>query len=280
MKHMLKISILALVILALALPAALAEGIVISEREKAIRLADHALEEKYGITQLTQEYFDRNTEKTGDGTYAVTYTGTDFWGYVLGTYEAVVENNTVTGLTWSHDGEDTSGGLNAEAWGHEQILEMLRLNQETGDISLFEERVNEINKKHGFVPSRDDISDADLIRRETCSEEARDQSVLSIDQMNEIAKQAVIAVYGLSDTQTAYMEILSEPDEQAFWYIMYRDIPCLISCIGVGDNEAEPDVLPNGLLYTEKNGTYWICVNVQTGEVVEIFYSAGIGGNG
>jgi hypothetical protein len=40
------------------------------------------------------------------------------------------------------------------------------------------------------------------------------------------------------------------------------------------------EVLPNGLLYTEKNGTYWVCVNVQTGVVEDIFYAAGIAGNG
>ena len=280
MKRILKTSLLILAVLALLLSAALAENVVISEREKAIRLADQALEEKYGITQLTQEYFDRVTEYWEGDIYIVQYQGTDFWGYALGTYEVMVEDGAVTGVTWSHDGEDTSGGLASEAWGSEQILEMLLLNQETGDLSLFEDRLQEINDKHGYVDDRDAVSGGRRVMQETNSEEARDQAVLSEKQINEIAVQAVTEVYGLTEEQAAHMEVLSETDEEAFWYIMLHGEPCRISCIGVGDDEAEPGVLPNGILYTEKNGTYWVCVNVKTGVVEEIFYSAGIGGNG
>ncbi len=280
MKRILKTGLLLLAVLALLLPAARAEEIIISEREKAIRLADKALEEKYGITQLTQEYFDRVTEYWEGDIYIVRYQGTDFWGYALGTYEVMVEDGAVTGVTWSHDGEDTSGGLASEAWGSEQILEILRLNQETGDLSLFEDRLEEINEKHGYIVDRDTVSDARRVMRETHSEEARGQAVLSEEQINDIAGQAVAEVYGLTEEQAAHMEVLSETDEEASWYVMLHGEPCRISCIGVGDDEAESDVLSNGILYTEKNGTYWVCVNVKTGVVEEIFYSAGIGGNG
>ena len=278
MKRILKACILAMTVLTILLSAALGEPII-SDREKAVRLADKALEEKYGITQLTQEYFDRITEEKGSG-YIVRYTGSDIWGYVLGTYEITVENGAVTGITWNHDGEDITGGLNAEAWGNEQILEMLLLNQETGDISLFADRLDDINEKHGFAVNRDAVNEATMVQRETKSEEAMAQAVLSVEEINQIAIQAVAELYELTDEQAAHMTVLSEPDEQAYWYIMLHNAPCLISCIGVGNGEAEPDVLPNGLMYTEKNGTYWVCVNVQTDVVEEIFYTAGIGGNG
>ena len=85
MKQILKLCILTLMILALILPAALAEEIVISERVKAVRLADKALEEKYGITLLGQEYFDRDTTDKEGGAYIIRYMGADFLGYVLGT---------------------------------------------------------------------------------------------------------------------------------------------------------------------------------------------------
>ena len=280
MKRFAEMCILTLVILSLLLSAAAADGIVISEREKAIRLADRALEEKYGITQLTQEYFDRFTAEKEGGGYTVWYTGTDIWGYVLGTYEITVEDGTVTGITWSHDGEDTAGGLAAEAWGNDQILEMLLLNQETGDISLFADRTDEINEKYGFAADRESVNDSRMVQTETQSAEAMDQAVLSVEEINGIAMQAVTEVYELNGRQASQMTVLSEPDDQAYWYIMLHDTPCLIVCIGVGDEEAAPDVLPNGLLYTEKDGTYWVCVNVQTGVVEEIVYSAGIGGNG
>ena len=280
MKRILAACLAALTILVLLLPAATAEGIVFSEREKAIRLADRALEEKYGITLLTQEYFDRVTEENEDGGYTVQYSGSDLWGYALGTYEVSVADGAVTGITWSHDGEDTSGGLAAEAWGNEQILEMLRLNQETGDISLFENRVNEINEKHSYIVNRNQAGDSELILRGEQSPETMEQAVLSVEEIDAIAMRAVAEAYELADGQASLMEVLNGTDEKAYWYIMYRDVPCLVSCIGVGDDNAAPDVLPNGLLYTEKNGTYWVCVNVKTGVVEEIVYSAGIGGNG
>ncbi len=280
MKQILKLCILTLMILALMLPAVQAEEIVISERVKATRLADKALEDKYGITLLGQEYFDRDTTDKEGGAYIVRYMGADFLGYVLGTYKVVVENGAVTGSTWSFDGEDISGGLGAEAWGSEQIYEMLRLNQETGDTSLFSDRVEKINQKHSFVPDRDAVNDTTLVMHETRSEEVRDQAVLSEDQMNEIAKQALAELYELTDEQAAQLEVLSEPDEEGYWYVMYHDIPCLICCIGLEDYEAEPDVLPNGIIYTEKNGSYFVCVNVLDGTVESVSYAAGMGGNG
>ncbi|MBR6442495.1 MAG: hypothetical protein IKS46_02305 [Clostridia bacterium] len=280
MKQILKLCVLTLMILALILPAAQAEEIVISERVKATRLADKALEEKYGITLLGQEYFDRDTTDKEGGAYIVRYMGADFLGYVLGTYKVVVENSAVTGITWSFDGEDTSGGLGAEAWGSEQIYELLRLNQETGDTSLFSGRVEKINQKHGFVPDRDAVNDTTLVMHETRSEEVRDQAVLSVEQVNEIAKQALVELYELTDEQAAQMEVLSEPDEEAYWYVTYHDIPCLICCIGLEDYEAEPDVLPDGIIYTEKNGSYFVCVNVLDGTVESVSYAVGIGGNG
>ena len=279
MKQILKTGILILTVLALLLPAALAEDIVISERLKAIRLADKALEEKYGITMLGQEYLARDTEDGEDGTYTVRYMGTDFWGYVLGTYEVTVKNGTVTGITWSHDGEDTSGGLAAEAWGIDQIMEMLKLNQESGEVTPFMNRVEEINAKHGYDPSMESIIDSVSIG-EAPGEGAWMAAVLSEDRVNEIALQAVAEVFELNDDQKAHMCLLISPEETALWYLMYHGTLCLVSCVGVGDDDAAPEVLPNGLEYTEKNGTYWVCVNVQTGVVEDIFYSAGMGGNG
>lgn len=280
MKRILKMCILVLAALSLALPAALAEDIVISEREQAIRLADKALEEKYGITLLTQGYFERDTEDGEDGSYTVRYTGSNFLGYVLGTYEVRVENGAVTGISWTHDGEDTSGGLQAEAWGSEQIMEMLVLNQETADMGQFADRVDEINAKHGFVLSMESISDTQTVIGESGSKEARDMAVLLPEQADAIAKEALIRVFELNEAQQAHMRVMSEPDNEGDWYTMYHGIPCQISCIGVGDDDAAPEVLPNGLLYTEKDGTYWVCVNVQTGVVEDIFYGVGFAGNG
>ena len=130
------------------------------------------------------------------------------------------------------------------------------------------------------MPDRDAVNDTTLVMHETRSEEVRDQAVLSVEQVNEIAKQALAELYELTDEQAAQMEVLSEPDGEAYWYVMYHDIPCLICCIGLEDYETEPDVLPNGIIYTEKNGSYFVCVNVLDGTVESVSYAAGMGGNG
>ena len=125
MNKLIRTGLLMLLAVSLMLTTALAGEVIISEREKASRLADKAMEEKYGITLLTQEYFNRNTADEGNGRFVVQYWGIEDWGFVLGNYKVVVDNGKVTEITWSHDGEDTSGGMNADAWGQEQILEML-----------------------------------------------------------------------------------------------------------------------------------------------------------
>ena len=60
---------------------------------------------------------------------------------------------------------------------------------------------------------------------------------------------------------------------------MYEDEPCYTVCLALDDKE-EDDILLNGIKYTEKEGNYWVYVNVQTGVIEEISYSAAIGGNG
>ena len=283
MKHMMKTCLLILLAIFLSLPAALGDGVVISEREKAIRLADAAMEEKYGITLLLQEYFERSTEEPDGITYDIRYKGMADWAYVLGTYQVTVKNGAVTEITWTHDGDDTSGGLDAEAWGCGQIEEMLRLNQAEGVTDGFDEKAQEINRRKGLSFPRRILSEeereAEDNRLDAESREARRQAALSVEELTEIGRQAVIEVFQLTDEQAAMMEDLLGTEGTEAWFCMFHEIPCYTSCFGMGtDDEAE--MLPNGIRYNEKEGTYWIYINTQTGTVEEIVYSAGIGGNG
>ena len=45
-------------------------------------------------------------------------------------------------------------------------------------------------------------------------------------------------------------------------------------------DENDQAKIPGQLRYKEKDGYYWVYINVVTGVVEEIFYIAGIGGNG
>ena len=283
MKRILKTGLLILTVLALLLAAATAEGVVISDREKAIRLADQAMEEKYGITLLHQEYFTRNTEEKDGGVFVTEYKGMGDWEYVLGCYEVTVADGTVTEITWNRDGEDTSGGLDADAWGSGQIEEMLRLNQEEGVTDGFDVKAQEINRKHGLSFARPALSDeereAENDRQDAESAEARKQAALSVEELTEIGKQAVIEVFGLTDSQAGTTENLIGTEDTEAWFCMLQGIPCYTACFGMGSDE-DGELLPSGIMYNEKEGTYWIYINVKTGAVEEILYSTGIGGNG
>lgn len=281
MKQIIRTGLGMLLVLSLLLTAALAEGIVISDREKAIRLADKALEEKYGITQLTQEYFGRTATDEGNGTFVIEYKGQFDWAYVLGTYKVTVVNGAVTETIWTHDGEDTSGGLSATAWGNEQILEMLKLNQEYGDMDIIERKVQPINEKVGFTPTNDYTGDWDYVAVDD-KENAKipEQNGHTLQEYLDTAKEGIRIMYELSDEQAAKLRLaVVDAESDAYDYVYFHGVSC-IRVAYILEGSEEPELLPSGVAYNDKEGNYWVYINVVTGAVEEIIYSAAIGGNG
>ena len=278
-----KTCIVVLLTALLVMSASSAEELTVSGRVNAVMYADKALEEHFGITLLLQDYFLRTVEEKEDNVFIVRYEGIENYAYVLGRYEVTVDRNHVTGITWSHDGEDTSGGFEAEAWGAEQIMEMLRLNQEAGTTEPFDARINEIGRKHGFVYVPNILSDEEnerkMARIEKNCEKARNLSTLSIEEMTEIGRRAVASLYGLSPERERALESVVDEEELPLWYTIFEGEPCYQVCLGLDDKE-EDDVLPNGLRYTEKEGNYWIYINSTTGVVEAIHYSPALGRNG
>ena len=80
--------------------------------------------ETRGITAEMMTFFGREEAELPDGTVQVSYTGVGSMEYALGTYTALVKNGRAE-ISWSHDGEDISGGYEAEAWGTEQLNQMM-----------------------------------------------------------------------------------------------------------------------------------------------------------
>ena len=209
---------------------AAAEEPVLSDREKAIMLADKAIEEKYGLTLLTREYLSCSVEKEAENAYTVRYGGIEGLDDVLGIYQVAVENGTVTDVSWSYE-------------------------------------------------YADEISDR---RLEADREAMRSLCVLSREQIDTIGASAIRTIYELTEEQASQLVSLYEPEdtEKDYWYVRIDGIPCVMSWYGLGDDEAEKALQPDGIRYREKEGTYWVYIDVQTGAVVEASFSYGIGGNG
>ena len=289
MNKIIRTGLLILLAVSMMLTAATAGEVIISEREKASRLADKAMEEKYGITLLTQEYFNRNTADEGNGRFVVQYWGIEDWGFVLGNYKVVVDNGKVTEISWSHDGEDTSGGMNADAWGNEQILEMLLMNQESGETAQFDEKIQEINRKYGITDFSGlfEMPEDERVWDEIGYTKVREQAAFSAEEMTRIAMEGIRVSFELTDEQAANLvdvNALIEREgedgekEEDIEYYTFHGAPCYMAHIMLDENDQAK--IPGQLRYKEKDGFYWAYINVVTGVVEEIFYIAGIGGNG
>ena len=277
-----KVCLVMILILSMILSVSLTEEeLTVSARVNAELYAEKALEETYGITPVMLDYFVRIVEKTDENVFTIRYTGCESWAYVLGTYEVIVDRNTVTSISWSHDGESTSGGLDAEAWGPDQLLEMLRLNLQEGGTKVFDARIFEINRNNGFVYLPSTQNDEDEGQEELERQKAQELRTLPEEEMSKIAKAAVVQLYGLSDEQALRLGYYGAyPEEDILmYYCMVDGEPCYHVLLGV-DPVANTKVIAGEVQYTRGEGTYWVAVNVQTGTIEDISYSVGLGGNG
>ena len=123
MKKKVSVGFVFAMVLTLLSVAALAAGLL-SRRAGAVRVADRALEENYGITAEMQTFFGCEEEELPDGGVRITYAGVEGMEYVLGTYTATVRDGKAE-VAWSRDGQDVSGGYAEEAWGAAQLEQML-----------------------------------------------------------------------------------------------------------------------------------------------------------
>ena len=115
----------------------------------------------------------------------------------------------------------------------------------------------------------------------------REQAALSVEEMTRIAMEGIRVSFELTDEQAANLvdaNTLTEEDgedgeeDEDTEYYMFHGAPCYMANIMLAENDQAK--IPGQLRYKEKDGYYWVYINVVTGVVEEIFYIAGIGGNG
>ena len=277
-------AILAAAILCISVTA-LAAGLVFSRKVDDLTLARQEVEKAYGVTEtMLGSYFCDTVEQKEDET-VVTFWCNDNMNYVLGEYTVTIKDGKAT-ARWSHDGEDTSGGFESEAWGIDQMNAMLEWEKEHHDVSAYYPQATEIAKKHHAeiirdgMPSDEEIA-AILQRQEDEEQQARAAAKLSEPEMIELAWEAVKTVYGLSEEQMELLLVsnLEEDEEEESYYGMQDEKPVYTVWFWLhqAPDDDDPETWPE---FTEKDGAYLVDVNVETGVIEDIYYESGMGGNG
>lgn len=275
-KKKLTLSMVLVIVLLLIAVTALAAGIIFAKRVPATEIADQALLKTYGITAQMQSMFIRETAAGEGETIVVTYEGKENLAYVLGKYTVIVDGQTVKNICWSHDGEDTSGGLEASAWGKDQLDEILRIDPETGEqaqLLTFYPYVDRINREHGFdyIEYWEENEDEkyEVVLEGEDIEKAKERQAFSAHEFVQIAKEAVGVRYHLTSQQISLMSI--DTDENSA-YVLLDGTLCYRCWIIVGELSTEE---------TEQDGAYTVYLNLETGAVEDIqFLSERGGGNG
>ena len=280
MKKKLSVGLALTIVLVLLSMSALAAGLLLSAKVSATQIADRELEKQYGITAEMQTFFAREENEMPDGAIQVTYSGVGGMEYVLGSYTALVKDGKAE-ISWSHDGEDTSGGYEAEAWGLEQLRQMMAdsLVQEKKDA--FMSKAGEIGAKHNSTED-DAPSEANenyYKQREASKTAALKARKLSEDEMIRIGREFIISNYGLNEEQIARLELYTNSfeDEENCWYEMISGQPCFqVEYLLYNDEYETGDMTKR----TEMNGYYNVYVNVETGAVEEYEYNSSLAGQG
>ena len=274
-KKKLTMSMVLVIVLLLIAVTALAAGIIFAKRVSATEIADQALLKTYGITARMQSLFIRETAEGEGGTTVVTYEGREHLAYVLGKYTVIVDGQTVKNISWSHDGEDTSGGLEASAWGKDQLDEILRIDPETGkqaQLLTFDPYIDRINREHGFDYEaywEEDEDEYVVVLEGEDVQKAKERQAFSAHEFVQIAKEAVGVRYHLTSQQISLMSI--DTDENSA-YVLLDGTLCYRCWIIVGELSTEE---------TEQDGAYTVYLNLETGAVEDIqFLSERGGGNG
>ena len=275
--------ILAAAIICLSVTA-LAAGLIFSNRISVKQTAEKAVFDKYGVTDtMLASFFSSKVEEKSDKEATVVFSGTY---EVLGDYTVDIRDGKAD-ASWSFEGRDTSGMFDAEAWGLEQLQEMVRITTTDHEVKAFFHKAQEIEER---IKAENGQADAEhKAWKPTGKAEAKDaaeKAGRSEADLMLLAKDAVAEAYQLTAEQRAKLkdpyEIDDlEPEDIEDWLITYymeEGKPLFEVRIGLqqlpgSDDEEYPP-------FSEKDGNYFVTINVETGMIENIEYETELNGNG
>ncbi len=298
MKKKVSLGLVFAMVLVVLTAAALATTFLLSPRATAVQVADRALAEQRGITAEMQTFFAREQQELEDGAVQVTYTGAGDLDWVLGTYTAIVKDGKAE-ISWSHDGEDTAGGYEAEAWGLDQLKQMLAESQDENLKLAYLDRAGIISRAHTEPVEVPEITDAEAeafhAQIEADKTAAMKARKVSEEEMIAAGREFIISNWGLNGEQVSRLELYTnaapqytddtDPEEAQGngndWYEMVNGKPCFkVEYLLYQAYTTEQMENNEPLQHEEKDGFYVVYMNVETGEIEEYEYNSGLGGLG
>lgn len=243
---------------------ALAAGLMFSPRYDASKLANEAMLNKYGISAKLMTVFHREATQNDDGSITVTYASVE-GVQQLGVYTVTVKDGKAE-AAWSHDGADTSGGLEAKAWGAEQV-EMLVTDYTTVMRYLLDSANPPMIADPDGPSTTPPMSEEEYHKAVAENKEkVLSASKITLTQAKESAVKALEGEYELTRDQVALLQIFD--DEET--YLLKDGKPTVSFYYHLSQGEE----------WVEKDGIYVVKVNLETGVIEDIIYDSALAGNG
>ncbi len=292
-KKRLSITLVLVIVLLLIAVTALAYTVIttmFSPRVDAYTTANQALEEKYGLTASMLGFFSRDSRGNDGHHWIVEYEPRfeDALLSKLGVYKVTITDGTVENVTWSLDGKSTEGGFDADAWGAEQLGEMVRIASVTNDTSRFQRKASgediDLYADMELVPDGTDDEGFPEVDRQIESEisqfrqevteagkEIEAQSRFNRDELIELGRQGIITAYHLDSEQQQRLTFVDND-----YFIAYY------STTGIDQrptfNMTFQSWSEDG--WQDGDGVYTIVVNILDGTVEYLEYDTTLDGNG
>ncbi len=263
-----RIAILAMILALLTAMAFADGGPAYSARYMAVNAAQHALAEKYGVTEGMNEYFVRSVVEQEDGSYVIYWQPAISEGalpWLLGTYKALVRDGEVE-ILWTHDGKSTEGGYKAEAWGAPQLGMMADEVRSTFEMTESWSAA-ESSAYADAGPYHYETVDTGFDTSDEAAHRAMAGSVISRDDADAAARAALRETYGALEWERL------ELDENEELGVLY-DRPVVVlryDLWGQGREDWE---------WQEGDGHYEVTVDLTDGSIEEILYQNCLSGNG
>ena len=243
-----------LLVLAMLLPSAMAEEIILAPDMLSLQQANQAMISQYGHTHETLGLFNVSLQRHGAHDLIIYRSNGSVPEVLTGDYIALVSSETLQ-LLWSYDNVDAalwqSGDLNSPAWGVKQLTAYLAESPLT--------RASFCTPYEEAAPTtQPDIPGGTLSVSEV-NKDNRDAA----EAASVLARKAVQAMYGLEDEVITRLDwhidmttATLHPDGHTEWFIMLQDnIPDVLDPI-----------------------TYYVTLNSATREILYIsYFSGGIG---